>query len=165
MAATYFYGTRYMLIEKEKTFMVNECFANVTIMESALNEADSQQHKIMLYYEYDLDSIISDDIYATEDGLLTTSIMDYTLNYTDLTTTEAEELMNSIADGDFMDCCEEDYEEDKFNKLIDEAYDRMEMDDMETMFANIQFVPANKHVSAWSYCCVCDVYGHSEVDH
>ena len=161
----YFYETRYARIEKAKSFMVEECFANVTITKSELNEAESQQHRIMIYYDCDLDSIISDDIYDTEDGLQATSIMDYTLNYEDLTTTEAEELMKSIADGDFMDCCEEEYEEDQFNKLIDEAYDRMEIDDLDSMFANTQFVPANKHVSAWSFCAVCDVYGHLEVDH
>ena len=108
---------------------------------------------------------MSDDIYTTDDGIFSTSAMDHTLNFTDLTTQESEDLMNAIADGDYMDCTEEDEEEEAFNELIDICYEQMEIDDIHTQFLNTDFIPKNSHISAWAFCTVCDNYGHTECDH
>ena len=160
-----FYETRYARIEKTKNFMVSECFANVTITESVLIEAQSNQCKITIYIDSDMDSILSDDIYTTDDGIFAASAIDHTLNFEDMTTQEAEDLMNTIADGSYMDWVEEDEEEQAFNKLIDDCYEQMEYNDTNNQFINNNFIPVNLHISVWSFCAVCDSYGHTEADH
>jgi len=160
-----FYETRYAIIEEATHFIVNEGVPNVSIIESVLQTAQSNQCKITIYFDSDLDSIMSDDIYTTDDGIFATSAIDHTLNFEDLTTQEAEDLMHTIADGSYMDWVEEDAEEEAFNKLVDACYEQMELDETNNQFLNNNFIPNNSHISAWAFCTVCDNYGHTECDH
>ena len=72
--------------------------------------------------------------------------------------------MESIAEDELIDNDDEEIEEERFNMLIEQTYNEIDLH-LNMDFINMTFRPTNSHVSIWSYCTVCESYGHSDYDH
>ena len=160
-----FNGSAYMIPEYTQSFDLQEYQPRITIEDTHLSYANSNHPIVMLKIEYDLESTNSEDVFLTEDGMMASSALDYRMNFDELTTAEALEIMDSIANGEMEDAEEEELEDYNFNIQLDKAYEEMELTDLNVEFLNMTFVPRNAHVSAWSYCQLCENYGHNESDH
>ena len=164
-----FNGTAYMIPEYTQLIEIQEYKATITSVETGvdthLTYTISNQPIVILKVEYDLESNNSEDVFQTEDGMIASSALDYRMNFDELTTAEALELMEYIANGDMEDAEEDELEDYNFNAQLDKAYDEMDLTDLNEDFLNMTFVPRNAHVSAWRYCNVCENYGHNESDH
>ena len=60
---------------------------------------------------------------------------------------------------------DDEIEEMEFDNLIEQSYNLIDFYNINEEFINMSFVPMNSHVSAWSFCDVCQSYGHEENDH
>ena len=130
-----------------------------------LHIAKSFQPVTTINIDYEIDSNCSEEVYSTQEGLVTSSMIDHRLNFEEMSTEEAMDLMEYIADGDFQESLDEEMEDMEFENLIEESYNVIEFYNHNEEFINMNFQPVNSHVSAWSYCTVCQSYGHAEDDH
>ena len=159
-----YYGTNYMITENVVEYD-NHCNVNVTTVENQLSIANSFTPITIINIDYDLESDLSDCVYSTADGLVSLSALDYQLNFEDLISSEALQLMDTIAYGDFLDDEEEHADDEHFNRLVDEAYDHMDVCESTEEFHNLKVPPSNQHVSAWQFCTQCGNYGHLSNEH
>ena len=160
-----FYGFNYMIAENANAYD-QQCKANVTTTEeNHLLIADSFTPMTAIYFDYDLDSNFSNDIYTTADGIFSLFALDHHFNLNELSISEAPDPMDGIAYGEFLDFEEEHADDERFNQMIDEVYNQMELQDLNTEFNSLNFSSNNPHVSAWKFCTICDTYWHSIDDH
>ena len=95
-----FYGSAYMIPENAQPIDNQQYQANITIEDTKLCSANVFHPRALIYMDYDLESINSEEVYMTADGMMASSALDWRLNFEELTTTEAIELMGSIANGE-----------------------------------------------------------------
>ena len=74
-----FNGTSYMITEKVTEFENNACYPTITFIENNLHLAKSFQPISSIYFDYDIESVGSDDIYLNLDGLMSLSMIDHRL--------------------------------------------------------------------------------------
>ena len=161
----YYNGSVYIKLEQATNFYQPTFHAAITVIKEEVHIAEAHVVKIAFYYDCDLDSNISDSIFITEDGLLALSVLDHHLNYDDIDTDDALKIMDTIAYGEYLDEQEQVIEDENFDTMIDEAYLNMGMEDITTLFNNINFVPSIAHISAFAYCDICEIYGHNLENH
>ena len=151
-----YYGTNYMIAENTVDYD-NHCKLNVTTVENQFSIADSFTPRSIINIDYDIESNLSDCIFSTADGLVSLSALDYQLNFDDLNLSEALELMDTVAYGDFLDNQEEQKDDERFNQLVDEEYDHMDVrEELNVVSHKLEIPPHNPHVSAWQFCMNCD---------
>ena len=92
---------------------------------------------IQATFEYDNTIDEEEDIYLQSNGcLVSSSVLEKKLNFEDLSTEEALDLIQLIAEGQAED--EEEIEEEKTQKAIDNTYSSMELEALQELDANFQ---------------------------
>ena len=82
-----------MNIEKFSELVYNECYPYITTIET-LHIAKSFQPITTINIDYEIDSNCSEEVYSTQEGLVTSSMIDHRLNFEEMSTEEAIDLMS-----------------------------------------------------------------------
>ena len=101
-----YYGSVYIPIENASEFDM-ESKATITIMDNNLVTAGTFQPISIVRIDYEMESNTSEIFFTTDEGLVSSSMLDHHINFANMDTNEVEYWMDGIANGEYMDWEEE----------------------------------------------------------